>query len=661
MSEASLAKAQSMETTDTIMELGEVVAKAPGGLLKSRGVSNTEVITTAELGRAACCNLGESFTTNPSVDVSYSDAATGARQIRLLGLAGTYVQMLKENTPALNGAATQYGLSYIPGPWIQSMQVSKGASSVKNGYESITGQINVEMKKPQADPSLAVNMYYDSENKIEANVDGNTHFGNNWSAGLLTHYEHKFTAHDGDDDGFVDMPKIRQINIMPRVAYMGRDYVFQATADVLTESREGGQDQHGHTNSGHPLYEINIRTTRLESFIKNAYIFDHENDGNIALILSGSYHDASSGYGVRICDIMERNMYSQLMFERKWYDIHSLSTGITFKYDNYHYRLRLNPAVADVMDHTQEHEAVCGGYVQYTLNLDSRFIAMAGLRYDHSSIYTAMLTPRLHLRFNPSDELSFHASVGKGYHSPHPYAEYSYLLASSRRVDVDSDLHLESAWNMGGGGSVTLYPFGRKFTFSAEYYFTDFRDQLMVDLDRDPHAALIFSSANRSYSHSLQFDASWEPFEDFSFMAAWRMNDVKVDYGRGLQQKPLTSKYKALFTVNYAPNMGIWQFDVSCSVNGGGVMPAPYVMADGKMSWNSRFKAFPTLNAHITRNFRLGSVYVGGENLTGYRQKNPVVGASNPWGETFDATMIYGPLHGAMFYVGFRYNITKYI
>lgn len=640
--------------------LDEIVVRAPKGTRKLIGAMNTELISSTELFRAACCNLGESFTTNPSVDVSYSDAATGARQIRLLGLAGTYVMMLTENVPALRGAASQFGLSFIPGQWIQSIQVSKGASSVKNGYESVTGQINVELKKPQADPQLSVNMYYDSENKLEANVDGNIPLGRNWSAGLLTHYDQKFTAHDGNGDGFVDMPRVRQFSVMPRVAYMGTDYIFQAAFTVLDESRDGGQSHHSSMASEMPLYKIGVSTTRLEGFVKNAYIFDRENGGNVALILAGSRHDSDSDYGLRVCDVLQGNFYAQLMLERRWSGIHSLSAGLSFNFDDYHYGLRLAPAISMAVDRIKERESVTGAYAQYTLNLDEKLIAMAGLRYDHSSLYGSMVTPRLHLRYNPLDQLSLHASAGRGYHAPHPYAEYSYLLASSRQFIVESPLRQESAWNLGGGATVTLSPSGHALTFSAEYYFTDFDRQLMVDLNADPHQVRIFSSANRSYSHSLQLEGSWEPFREFSVSAAWRLNDVRVDYGRGLQRKPLVSRDKALFTLSYAPRMGIWQFDVSCAVNGGGVMPTPYVLSDGRQSWASTFPAFPTLNAQVTRNFRHWSVYVGGENLTGYRQKHPVIGASDPWGSEFDATMVYGPLHGAMFYAGFRYNITKY-
>lgn len=650
-----------VEPKDSTVTLSEVVVRAPSGIRKLKGASNTELILSSELTRAACCNLGESFTTNPSVDVSYSDAATGARQIRLLGLAGTYVQMLNENIPAMRGVSSQYGLSYIPGPWIQSMQVSKGAASVKNGYESITGQINVEMKKPQADPQLSVNMYYDSENKLEANVDGNLHFSDKWSAGILSHFENKFTAHDGDDDGFIDMPKIRQISVMPRVAYLGTNYVFQAAVKALDEKRYSGQSHHTHTDGSNPRYEIDIKNTRIEAFTKNAYIFDKENDGNVALIVDGSYHDTESDFGKRICDITQKNLHSQLMFERKFNDLHALSTGLTFNYDHYRYGLVLNPWNNDNHSSSSEHEAVSGAYVQYTLNLDERLVAMGGIRYDYSSLYGSMLTPRLHLRYNPNEKLSIHASAGRGYHTPHPYAEYSYLLASSRRFILSDRLHKEAAWNMGGGASLTVPLLGRDLTLSGEYYYTTFSHQLLADLDASPHEVIIFSSSRHSYSHSLQFEIMCELFDDFNLTAAWRLNDVKVDYGRGLQQKPLISRQKGLITLGYAPNMGIWHFDVTCAINGSGVMPSPYTLPDGKESWSRKFNPYPTINAQITRNFRHWSVYVGGENLTGYRQKNPIVGASDPWGNNFDATMIYGPLHGSMIYAGIRYNITKYL
>ena len=268
----------------------------------------------------------------------------------------------------------------------------------------------------------------------------------------------------------------------------------------------------------------------------------------------------------------------------------------------------------------------------------------------------------MHLRYNPAADLSLHASAGRGYRSPHPLAEYSYLLASSRRMEISGHLRREAAWNFGVGGSWTLRPLQKKTTLSAEYYHTSFSSQLMANLDRDPHAVYIYSSQGRSYSHSLQLELSVDLLAELNLTAAWRLTDVKAAYyGEGLQQKPLTPRNKGLFTLGWSPNMGLWQFDISCAINGSGRMPQPYTLADGSLSWPERYNTFAQLNAQITRNFRHWAIYLGGENLTAYRQKNPVLGASDPWGPDVDATMVYGPLQGAMIYVGFRYNITKYI
>ena len=652
------------EPADSIYEdeflLDEVVVKGDRVKKMTYSVGNAELITTAELKRAACCNLGESFTTNPSVDVSYSDAATGARQIKLLGLSGTYVQMLSENVPAFRGIASPFGLGYVAGPWLQSIQVSKGASSVKNGYESITGQINIELKKPQNDRQLNVNGYVDHEGKAELNFDGNLHFGDKWSGGLLLHGENSFAGHDANDDGFIDMPKVRQFAFMNRWAYLGTNYVFQAAAKGIFESRRSGQiDKHFHYPHNSDPYKIDIDTKRVEFFTKNAYIYDHENDGNVALILSGSYHDMNSSYGLRIYDAVQWEGYASLMYERKWNSLHSLSAGLSLNYDDFKQKYRLNPVADDPLLRRPEHELVPGAYAQYTFNLDSRLIAMGGIRYDHSSLYGSFVTPRVHVRYNPVSFLSFHASAGSGRRSPHPLADFSYLFASSRRIELPERLKMESGWNYGAGVTSNFFLFNRSMSVSAEYYFTDFRHQLAADLNVDPHAAII-SCDNRSRSNAFQVELTADVISDMTLTAAYRLTDVRVDYGNGIYiLKPLTSKHKGLFTLNYAPFMGKWQFDLTLAVNGGGNMPTPYYI-DGVKSWNETYPTYCQLNFQVTKNFRHWSIYVGGENLTNYRQKNPIIGAADPWGPDFDATMVWGPLHGAVIYAGFRFNLTKY-
>ena len=654
----------SIELQDNVLE--EVVVGArSGGKMKSFA-GNTELMVKADLMRAACCNLGESFVNNASVDVNYSDAATGAKQIKLLGLSGTYVQMLTENIPNLRGASAPYGLGYIPGPWMQSIQISKGASSVKNGYESVTGQINVEFLKPQTDQGVMANGYADLFGKAELNAAGNIHIGKKWSTGLLLHGENGFASHDDNNDGFIDLPRIRQFTGMNRWAFMSDRYIFQAGVRFLIENRLSGQathHSHAATSDGHEPYKIDIDTHRWEFFTKNAFFLNTENEENIALIASASLHSEDASYGYKLYNVDQDNVYASLMYERKWADgVHGLSTGLSVNYDRYNQLFRLSNNLSETPARQKDHETTPGVYAQYTFDLNSNLILMGGIRYDYSTVYGSMITPRFHARWNAlNGALSLHGSVGRGYRSPHPLADNHFYLASSRNIIIGSDLRQEVAMNYGGGVSGEVKVFDRPLNYSAEYYYTRFSHQLLVDLETDPHSVIIKDSDNRpNHSSTFQIELSYPIISDLTFTAAYRYTDVKVDYGFGLVDKPLTSKNKGLFSINWTPMMGLWQLDVTLAINGKGRMPKPYTLADGSLSWSPTYKTFPQLNAQVSKNFKHWAIYLGGENLTGFRQKNPIIDAANPWGDNFDATMVYGPIHGPMVYIGFRYNFTKF-
>lgn len=636
------------------------------GVVKSRSsVLNEDMISSAELARAACCNLGESFTTNPSVDVSYSDAATGAKQIKLLGLSGTYVQMLTENIPNYRGAAAPFSLGYIPGPWMQSIQVSKGSSSVKNGYEAITGQINVEFKKPQAPSSLNVNLFANSKNKFEANFDGNIHLNKRLSTALLAHYENGTQTHDDNGDGFLDMLKVEQYNFQNRWAWMGDHYVFQASVKAMKEDRTSGQATHSHKEgsmdmpAGTELYRIGIETERYEAFTKNAYIFNKEKSTNVALILAGSLHKQDAAYGYKLYNVDQKNTYASLMFETNFDKRNSISTGLSLNYDYYDQVYNLDNVKNAPLLKSKETETVPGAYVQYTYNWEDKLILMGGLRADHSDLYGTFVTPRAHIKFAPNDIVNLRASVGKGYRTNHVLAENNFLLASGRRVGIAPDLDQEEAWNYGISSSFYIPVCGKALNLNAEYYYTNFKHQMVIDMDSDPHAVRFSNLDGQSYSHTFQAEASYPFFKGFTLTAAYRLTDVKTTYNKQLLERPLTGKYKGLLTASYQTPLGLWQFDVTLQMNGGGRMPTPYTTADGSPSWDTRYKAFEQLSAQVTRWFRHWSIYIGGENLTNFKQKNPIVGASDPWGSNFDSTMIWGPVHGAMYYIGIRLNWEK--
>ena len=647
---------QSKDDVDTLkmQHLNEVTVTAhQAGRVKTNGVGNMELISSKELLRAACCNLGESFTTNPSVDVNYADAATGAQQIKLLGLSGIYVQMLTENIPNYRGVAAPYALGYIPGPWMQSIQVSKGASSVKNGYESITGQINVEFKKPQATPFADANLYYNTKGKLEANLGANLKLSERWSTALLGHYEILDKAHDDNGDGFVDMPKIKQGSLQSRWAWLGDKYIFQASVKGIKEHRESGQIGHHSANSTHP-YLIDITNERYEAFTKNAYFLNEEHATNIALILSGSLHHENAMYGTKLYKADQRNGYASLLFETDFNEHHNLSTGLSLNHDFLREKVivkseKLATAVENVL----------GAYAQYTYKMGEKLIVMGGLRWDHSNIYGSFITPRMHLKYAPNDIVTLRGSIGKGYRTSHVLAENNFLLASGRQVVIYADLDQEEAWNYGISAALSLPIGDKKLELNAEYYYTNFPHQVVADLDSNPHAVHFTNLDGKSYSHTWQVEATYPLFQGFTMTATYRRTDVKCTYDGVLREKPLTNKYKGLLTASYAPGLGKWQFDVTLQLNSGGRMPDAYVDSNGKPSWDNRYKGYEQLSAQVTRFFRHWSIYAGGENITGFKQKNPIIGADNPWGSNFDSTMIWGPIHGAVYYIGVRLNWSK--
>ncbi|MGL5637446.1 MAG: TonB-dependent receptor plug domain-containing protein, partial [Bacteroidales bacterium] len=429
------------------VDLSEVtVTERSKATLKPRTtVLQTEKITYDELCRAACCNLSESFSTNASVDVSYSDAATGAKQIKMLGLSGAYVQMLTENAPNFRGAASLYGLDYVPAPWMESIQVSKGTSSVKNGYEAITGQINVEYKKPQTADPLTVNLFGSDAGRMEGNVDGNVMLNEYLGTGLFVHYSNDKFAHDANKDGFLDQPKLEQLNLFNRWYYKKDNFISQLGIKFINETRENGQIKHGDNEMPDmPLYKIGIDTKRGEIFTKNGYIIDKEKNMSVALIASGSIHSQKSHYGAKdlqatpwdynTYNLRQDNAYANLMYETEFTRKHKISTGVSFNYDGlrqesdlpYFESQKNNIAFAKYRN-----EYVTGAYAEYTYNLNDKFVVLAGIRGDYHNQYGFFATPRLHLKWNILEQLHLRASAGKGYRSVNVLAENNYLFASN--------------------------------------------------------------------------------------------------------------------------------------------------------------------------------------------------------------------------------------
>ena len=639
------------------------------GVLKSRtSAFDTQTIGTEELCRAACCNLSEAFETNASVDVAYADAATGAKQIRLLGLSGTYVQLIQENTPAVRGLAQNFGLEYIPGPWMNSIQVSKGTSSVINGYEATSGQINVELLKPQTQNPLSINLMLNSELHAEANIMGGWKLKEHLYTGLLAHYQEGFMAMDDNHDGFADMPKSRNANLANRWFYKHGDYTFQAFVRGLYDRRRGGQLSDTIANP----YHINLDTWRVEGFMKNGYVFDDESGSSVAVIAAISYHNLNNRYGLRQWKANQLNAYLNAICQLNWEggglidNDHRLSTGVSVNYDRYGEGLEADGVKLNL----DRQEVTPGIFAEYSYTYAEMLSLVAGVRADWSSRYGFFFTPRMNIRYTPWQWWTLRGSVGMGYRSPNAIADNTYILPSSRTLDMVGTIGQEQAVN--AGLSTTFYiPMGsRELQLSAEYYYTHFLNSVIVDLDQDPHAVHIYNQRDingRSFAHSAQVEASMEVLRGWTWTAAFRWTDVEqttID-GSGvarLRIKPLTNRFKAVITTSYQTPLKKWQFDVTAQFNGISRLPDGFTaMGDlnGGYAHPRQLSWYPQLMAQVTKYFRTCSLYLGAENMTNFRQSSPIIGADAPYGPDFDASMAWGPITGWKIYLGFRYDLER--
>jgi outer membrane cobalamin receptor len=636
-------------TLNEAIQLQEVsiVHRRMGVIRPRTAVIQTEMITTHELSRAACCNLSEAFETNPSVDVEMSDAATGAKQIRLLGLSGTYVQMLTENIPNLRGISSAYGLGFIPGPWIEGIQISKGAGSVINGYEAVTGQINVELKNPNTNERAFANLFLSDAGRVEANANASARINDKLSTGVLLHFSDEFRDNHQKGVDFLDLPKIRQYNAVNRWFYTDGDFTSQVFLRGLHENRIGGQIKGD--------YKIGVETKRYEFFTKNGYVFDHERNTSIGFILSGSHHEQNAHYGLNLYDGKQGNIYANLIFHTDFTENHKLSAGASFNMDNFNENLTIPSENFEPM---LRREYVPGMFAEYTFELRDKLTALVGLRGDYNSHFDRFfVTPRAHLRYCVSEHIHVRASVGKGYRSPNIWAENNFLLASSRKMIVADNLKMEEAWNYGFSTHFFIPIFGRELALMGEWFYTDFIQQTVIDMDAATNEIRFYNLNNgKSYASNLQFEANMEIARGLTATLAHRIMDVKTTINGELREKPLTNRYRSMFTASYQTPQNKWQFDYTAVLSGGGRLPDPN---PEQPLWDERFKPFWTMNAQITKNFRTWSVYLGSENLTGFVQKNPIIGVDNPFGNDFDAMMIWGPTHGRKFYIGFNWSLNR--
>lgn len=644
---------------DMILTSGETldevtIAKRFGGSYISKlKPIKTEFITEAGLQKLPCCNLSESFENSATIDVGYSDAVTGAKHIKMLGLAGIYSQMMLENIPYLRGLESSFGLNYVPGPWMESIQISKGAAAVINGYESTTGQINIEYKKPEKSDPLFVNLFANSIGRFEGNIIGAVPLGENWSTMLLAHGSTMQQKIDRNNDGFLDIPMNRLLNFINRWKYNPEGNVrLQFGISVMDEQREGGQMEfdYDRDQGSSEYYGINIATRKYQGFGKIGFLFPGKPYQSIGFQTQATWYSQESIYGMNSYKGKQMGFYANLIYQSIISNTNNIiNLGTSFQYDDYMELLNF--------ESFDRREIIPGIFGQYTYTYPEKFNGIAGFRADYNSVYGLLLTPRIHMRYNVDKHTSLRASAGKGYRSANILAENTGVLASSRVLHFEEDFDMEKAWNYGLNitRGFPLAP-GREINASVDFYRTDFQNQVVVDMDRDPGAVYFYNLEGKSYSNSFQAEVSIAPLERFDITLAYRYSDVKSTINGQLKEVPLTTRYKGLLTLSYATPFRKWAFDITGQLSGQSRLPDTR-MNPPEYRLGEYSPQYVILHAQVSKRFKWFEIYLGGENLTDFRQLDPILAPDDPFGPNFDASMVWGPLLGRRFYAGIRYTL----
>ena len=644
----------------------------------------TEVITAAGLCKMACCALAESFENSASVTVGYSDAVTGARQIKLLGLSGTYTQMLDENRPVMRGIASPFGMSFVPGQWLESIQIAKGPSSVINGLEAITGQINMEHRKPTDETPLFVQLYGSSDKMYEANIASAIQFNEKWSMINMAHVGGTASKMDHNQDGFRDEPEDLQLNFTSRWLYYAPSGMqIRFGGRFINDDRLGGQmeaTQDNAFNLNNRIWGSHIKNRGINGYFKIGVPLNEENSANIALVSDFNHHEFNAFFGRKGYDARQNSAFANLIYQNEINESHKVEFGATWQFDDlsqgYGYNLGGLAYLTDILnvlpwfDYSRKEHAI-SGFGEYTYTHEEDLTFVGGLNLQYSTLHGWLFAPRANLRWSPADWVTLRALGGRGYRTANIFTDNLGIFSTGKDIVIPDKLDLlEDAWTW--GGNVTFYlPFGAEDTetyLSFDYFHNDFNKQVVVDPERNLLAIEFYNLDGKSYTNTWQVDFSVNPLERFNITTTFRYTDAKVTLkNQGLVERPMTSRYKGVLNMQYATRMNIWTFDFTAQLNGPMRLPKYAAQAWGMET----SPVYPMLYAQITRKFKGIDVYVGAENILGYRQHHAIIGAEYPLGaydydpdaeyvnSVFDASNVWGPLMGRKFYIGLRYTLWK--
>jgi outer membrane receptor for ferrienterochelin and colicins len=606
---------------------------------------HVEEIGSGELRKAACCNLSESFETNASVDVNITDAVSGAKKIQMMGLDGVYTQIQMENIPYLRGLESSFGLQSIPGTWIESIQITKGTGNVVNGYESMAGLVNLEIKKPNEMEKFYFNAYQNRFGRSEINVNGGRKINQKWSTGILGHASSMFGNIDHNMDGFRDIPMGDNLAIMNRWAFQGKKMEAQFGVNAYQDRKLGGQNTYFRDS---PVgYGVSMNARHVDLYAKTGF-FSKKPLRSFGVVYNLKYQEMSGTFGNRAFEGKEKRAYVNVIYD----DIlgtsdHKIKLGASF----------VGLMIEQKADQLQQvrTEIVPGIFGEYTYT-GSRLSAVLGARYDQHLAYGGQFSPRIHAKYALTQRTDLRVTAGKGWRVPNYMIDNVSLLANSKTWMSPTEIKPEISWNAGASLVKDFTLFEKTGNLSLDFYHTLFQNQLIVDRDAALDAIVFQNLTNSSYSNSFQVEWSYAPMKNFDLRLAYKHLDVKALYDGVMRQQVMIPKNRGFINVAYRTRNKRWEFDATCTVYGSSRLPV-ILQSSGIVQHDEQSPVYPMVNAQITHIYKKWNFYAGGENLANFKQMNPIIDALNPFGSQFDANRVWGPIMGWNVYAGVRYAI----
>ena len=664
----------------------QVVVKGPTTSVSLLDPLVVQSLGRDELCRAACCNLSEAFETNAAVDASFTDAVTGTKQIRMLGLDGKYTQIMFDNQPGARGLNILQGMKFIPGEWVDQIHIGKGAGSVTLGHESMTGQINVSLRDADIEDKLIVNGFLNRVGRYELNTVSRHTISRKWRSALLIHGEWADRINDRNADGFQDNALSKDIVLRSEWQYTGdRGLKGEYTVTAVSQKNEAGQLPLLDAIAD-GLWMADQEVGRVVATAKTGYVFPGDDGRSFGSQLTVGNHDQTLSFGPYRSYIADQQFARlNLLHQMKTGRGDDLVVGLSAKGDRYNQTMVPDGTfpVPGGSATVRREEATVGAFAEWTVKRE-QWDVILGLRSDVHDTFGVFVTPRLNARWSVSDAISLKAAVGKGWRTSVPLAEFAGVWASNRSwvfpesgaVDPFRGLQPEESWNL-GLNFLSKFTLGyRDASFNLDGYRVDFSNRVFVDLD-SPGVATI--RQGRSQSRSVQVEFWWDWTKRLDITLAYRWVDASSDYGgfSGYRQDPFVAQHRGFTTVAYGSRPDAkgrhWRADVTFQVTGPQRLPWTFQndIVDPRYVRPSDAPTFVTGNVQVSRDFAEGQqIYLGVENVTDYRQAEPIIGidyeavpgevqtvSGGPIGNDllFDAAIVYAPIFGRNIYAGVRW------